>query len=191
MPGIKPVEIDSLQNVEPAGRRQLWDRLPGESQKAFGAFVKFRDANERHVTEVARELTCSKQNVWKWSVRWRWEERAGAFDIHQDQLHQRQMARDRMEMNRRHVKLGVVLQSIGAHALAELQQRVEQKLALNLSATEAKELIETGAKIERAAHGPDHEDGQFAQIIVNLGDATELPGEAATPITIQGDAPFN
>ena len=185
---MKPVVLDSLQGVEIPGQRQIWDRLPGESQRAFTAFQKYRDAERRTVSAVAQELTppCSKQNAWRWSVRWRWEERASAFDVHEDQLHREEMARQRTDMNRRHMKLGILMQSIGAHALAELQQKVEQKLPLGLSAEEAKGLMDTGAKIERAAHGPEREHGQYTKINVILGEHKYEDEEEDAPPLLDG-----
>jgi hypothetical protein len=38
------------------------------------------------------------------------------------------------EMRERQVKLGMLMQSIGAHALAELQKKIEQGQPLNLTA---------------------------------------------------------
>jgi len=86
---LHQVNLDALQNVEPARRRELWERLPGEPARAFRAFAMFRDALERRVvSEVGAKLTppCSRQNVWRWSFRWRWEERAAAFDVEQDRV---------------------------------------------------------------------------------------------------------
>jgi hypothetical protein len=155
----------------------MWDRFVGESPKAFSAFVRYRDAAEkRSMSAVAAELSCTKQNIGRWSFRWRWEERCTAFDIHQDELHRAEMSRARTDMNKRHLKLGILMQSIGAHALAELQQKVEQKLPLNLSADEARALMSDGAKLERTAHGPEREHGRYCQINVHystLIDADE------------------
>jgi hypothetical protein len=108
------------------------------------------------------------------------EERVAAFDVEQDRRHREKMARDRTEMDRRHLKIGMLMQSVGAHALAELQQRVEMKLPLNLSADEARGLLEAGAKLERSVHGPERES-RYTAIHVILGDAEPIVDSAAAP----------
>jgi hypothetical protein len=187
---LQQVNLDALQNVEPARRRELWERLPGEPERAFQAFAIFRDAAERRVvSEVGAKLTppCSRQNVWRWSFRWRWEERVGAFDVDRDRQHREEMARARTEMDKRHLKIGMAMQSIGAHALAELQQRLEMKLPLNLSVDEARGLLEAGAKMERSVHGPGSGESKYSVINVILGDAEPIP-DAPAESTICDDA---
>jgi hypothetical protein len=199
---LQQINLDALQNVEPARRRELWERLPGEPERAFQAFAIFRDAAERRVvSEVGAKLTppCSRQNVWRWSFRWRWEERAASFDVDRDRRHRDEMARARTEMDKRHLKIGMAMQSIGAHALAELQQRVEMKLPLNLSADEARGFLEAGAKMERSVHGPGRES-KYSVINVILGDAEPIPEPAearpalcddTTDEIVEGDAERN
>jgi hypothetical protein len=57
------------------------------------------------------------------------------------------------EMNERQCRMGMLMQSIGAHALAELQKKIEQGLPLNLTASQARDLVDAGRKMERAALG--------------------------------------
>src|ERR1035437_7181152 len=68
------------------------------------------------------------------------------------------------EMNERQCKLGMLMQSIGAHALAELQKKIEQGSPLNLTADQARDLVDAGRKMERAALGlrepSDNPEGQ-------------------------------
>jgi len=176
----RQIDLDALQNVEPAKRRQLWDRLPGEPERAFRAFTLFRDAAAaRHVSDVGAKLSppCTRQNVWRWSFRWRWEERAAAYDVEQDRLHRDQMARDRVEMNRRHLRVGMLMQSLGVRALSELQARADQGLPLNLSADEARALLDAGARMERAAHGPERES-RFTSINVILSEQRDDEDDA-------------
>jgi hypothetical protein len=192
MPELNRVALESIEGVEMPGHRQIWERLPGESARAWSAFQKFRDAQNRTLSSVGEALTppCSKQNVGRWSYRWRWQERVAAFDVHEDQVHREEMARARTEMDRRQMKLGIMMQSLGAHALAELQRRVEQKLSLDLSPSEARDLIAEGARLERAAHG-EREDGRYTQVIVNLGDSEAIGDEKVTPAFFDGATPFD
>src|SRR5438477_3605712 len=60
-----------LHGLEP--ERYPWDRQPGESAKAFDAFVRFRDMGyKRMLRDVALGLHCSGANVRRWAARWFW-----------------------------------------------------------------------------------------------------------------------
>jgi len=101
------------------------------------------------------------------------------YDIREDELHREAMARGRREMRERHVKLGMLLQSISAHALAEWQAKLAAGTPLNLSAGEITQLMEVGSKLERLARGEDR-DSKFTKIIMKL--ATERTGSQAMGI---------
>jgi len=62
------------------------------------------------------------------------------------------------------------MQVIAAHALRELQGRIEQHLPLGLSADEARAFMQAGAKLEADAVGPEREASRYTQIVVNVGE---------------------
>lgn len=68
----------------------LYSRLPGESKKAFDAFVIFRDlGGARSIPLVARQLgSASTRYIEAWSAKYNWPGRVDAFDrdIETDQL---------------------------------------------------------------------------------------------------------
>src|ERR1035441_1161860 len=74
-------ELDSLQATDPVESRELWDKRPDETAKAFGAFVLYRDAERRSFKIVGDQLNCSPQNIYQWSSRFDWRGRYDAFDI--------------------------------------------------------------------------------------------------------------
>jgi len=51
-----------------------WERRSGESGKAYEAFRRFRDAGPGRLLAGARPIER------RWSARWRWAERAAAWD---------------------------------------------------------------------------------------------------------------
>ena len=103
-----------------AGSREAWERLPGESARAFHAFMQYRDMAEAPTMQrVAETLHCSGANVRRWASRWNWRNRVWEFDVRQDELHREQMARKRMRMRERQAQLGVTLQEIGMQGLDE------------------------------------------------------------------------
>jgi hypothetical protein len=173
------IDIESPQDAEDEGPREAWDRMKDESVRAYAAFKMWLNSEKRSLTYVAQssQFQCSVANLSRWSRLHDWQGRAWAFDARREQEEREQMARDRSAMRKRHLKLAMAMQSIAAHGLAELQGRIEQKLSLNLSADECKNLMAEGAKLERRTLGEDR-DRRFTQIIVNLGDAPDDPDEA-------------
>jgi hypothetical protein len=65
---------------------QPWQRQPGETDKAWAAFVTFRnlEPSERSLSRVVSELGKSRGLIERWSSRNNWRERAEAWDEEQD-----------------------------------------------------------------------------------------------------------
>lgn len=60
---------------------QPWDCQPGETSKAYQAFVTYRDLGpSRTVQRVANDLQKSYSVVHGWSQKWAWYERIAAWD---------------------------------------------------------------------------------------------------------------
>ena len=58
-----------------------WERQKGESEKAFEAFVTYRDMGEkRTLTAVAEKLQKSGTLIRRWKSTWDWAERVRAYD---------------------------------------------------------------------------------------------------------------
>jgi hypothetical protein len=171
MPSSNPFDLDSLQSIEPSGRRQPWDRLPRETARAWKAFCVFRDSTDRKLATVAKALTppCSVPNVARWSSRHDWQRRAAEYDAYVDQQHLAEMARDRVSARKRRLQIARALEGLGAHALKEWQERIAQKLPLNLSMETIALLSKTGAALMDSALGPE-KDRAFTTINVVLGD---------------------
>jgi hypothetical protein len=105
-----------------------------------------------------------------------------------DQKHRDELARDRIAMRTRQASAGHAMQTIAAHAIRELQQKIEQKLPLNMTVGEIAQFMAEGSRIERQALGEDAEN-RFTQIVVNLGDADDDPdSDSITLNDSTGDA---
>jgi hypothetical protein len=180
---MEPDELDDLdlkQNdatAELSEGCELWDKRLDESQKAWHAFCLFRNSEKRSFKSVADQLNCSPQNVFQWSSRFSWRERAHAWDVEQDRLQREELLRARTRMRARHLRLAVALQGIASFALREWQEKIEQKLPLNLRPDEIALLTKCGVELERSVTGLADVEGRHVQIIVNLGDAPEEPDE--------------
>lgn len=162
--------IESAENAERAGHRQVWDRLDGETAKAFSAFQKYLNLAERRtLAKVAEMSHCSNQNIERWSRRWCWVNRVQAFDVIEEEKTREQLCRDRMAMRRRQIQIGMAMQTVAVAGLREWQERIEQKLPLNLSPEQIAQLVKVGSELERLGHG-EEKDHRYTRIIVNLGE---------------------
>jgi hypothetical protein len=105
-----------------------------------------------------------------------------------DQLNIAEMARSRREIRRRRLQVAAALEGLGACALKEWQDRIAQKLPLNLSPETIAFLTKAAAQLQEQALGPEKDRGALTQINVVLGDF-EYPDErdSTEPATIEGD----
>lgn len=129
-----------------------WERLPGESDKAFAAFIAYRDtpAHERSIEKCAKKVGKSGAKVWqKWSVRWRWVARCVAWQDEQDRAARAARLAEIEEMNRRHVALARSMQEKAA-------KRLEFLDAGSLTPDELRQFIAVATRLERTVLGqPD------------------------------------
>jgi hypothetical protein len=169
--------IEAAENAEQTGGRQLWERQPGESAKAYSAFQKYLGLSSRRtLKEVGRMSSCSTQNVQRWSRRWFWVLRTQAYDVIEEERFREQCSRDRLAMRRRQVSLGVACLSVGAHAVRELQSRIASGQPLGLSPSEIKDIIAIGAQLEAKGVGTEGSQ-KYSRIIVHFGDTHRYAGE--------------
>jgi hypothetical protein len=171
------IEMEALERAESAGqtgRRQLWERQPGETAKAYSAFAKYRDlAEARTMAKVATMSQCSPQNVHRWARRWCWTQRCAEFDIVEEEKWRAQASRDRIAQRRRQVALGQALQGVAAYGLKEWQDRIAEKLPLRMRPDEIATLLKLGDDLERRGHGEEKDGGRFTRINVIFGSTTD------------------
>jgi hypothetical protein len=176
-------EMQVLERAEAAdqsGKRQVWERLPMETAKAYAAFTKYRDlASRRTLREVAQMSGCSAQNIERWSRRWNWVIRCREYDLVEEEKIREQMSRDRMAHHRRQIQIGQALQSVAVAGLRELQARLEQKLPLNLAPSEVALLEKLGDELESKGLGEDKGAGRFTRINVIIGSQDAPPDAPA------------
>src|SRR5690349_20291155 len=90
---------------------RLYDRQPGEGTKAHDAFCTYRDMGpDRSLRAVAGVLGKARQLLERWSTRYRWVERALAWDDDQDALKCQTQLQAVEEMSQRHVALALAFQ---------------------------------------------------------------------------------
>ena len=73
----------------PDDPRNAWDKQRHENARMFAMFCAFRDMGyERTLVGVAAKFRLAAQTVRRYSMKWRWPERADAWDRHLDQARQ-------------------------------------------------------------------------------------------------------
>jgi len=108
-----------------------WQQLPGESIKAFRAFVVFRDLEpkERSLQRVSSECTRSIPLIKRWSAKWSWTERAQAWDNHQELKRLEARIAEKQKMDEQHLKIVRAMRSKIIDALTKMDS---EDLAKNI-----------------------------------------------------------
>ena len=105
----------------------LWERLPGESDKAFAAFIAYRDTPERErsirkvCAAVVGESTAKVRQWERWSSDFRWPERVQAWQEEQDRVATAARLREIEAMNARHAQEARALQQKAIERLKTLK----------------------------------------------------------------------
>jgi hypothetical protein len=129
--------------------RPPWERMDGESTRAYAAFTSYRDLppNSRSLRAAAESSASGRANLRqyeRWSGQWEWVSRVEAHDAFMDG-ERRTAERDAIvDMGRQHAAAAMQLVERGVTALA----------AVELAALR---FIESGIKLERLARGEPEE----------------------------------
>ena len=139
-----------------------WDRLPGESSKAYRAFCLYRDlGSRRSLNEAsrvyhndsaangnaarARRREASGQ-IRLWASRWSWAARVEAWDQDLEQVKRSKLIEAIEEMADRHIKEAMMLQNKAVERLRQLRPE-------ELKPRETLDYLIEAAKLERLARG--------------------------------------
>jgi hypothetical protein len=72
------------ESAPPEAVAVSFDRLPGETPKAFAAFLVYRNMGaDRSIVKAGRKLGKNRVTLEDWSVKYCWTERAAAYDAEQ------------------------------------------------------------------------------------------------------------
>jgi hypothetical protein len=136
-----------------------WERLTGESSKAYKHFCIYRDLGpERSLRLMAEagECTAVRRQLERWSSRWRWVERCRKYDDYLEHQRRVQQEKERRAMHDRHAKIGVLGQNIAVKGLENLLGKV-QKGGQAVAPADLTRLLDTSVKVERLARGESTE----------------------------------
>ena len=135
---------------------KLWEKKPKESNKAYEAFVVYRDLGSgRTFTAVAEELHKSVSLIRRWKDKWNWQERAEAWDNSIAEKARIKKAKDYAKMIEVQTGIGQMLQAEAIKAIKKMDLTKASLPALL-------EMINSGVRIERTARAMD-KDGTAAE----------------------------
>jgi hypothetical protein len=137
-------------------RPEPWDRQPEEPSRWFARFERYRMAGSGRSllgavngeqAEKGGQRRTKVSGAWdRAAARWRWRQRAEAWDDQQRDKARETHAQEVAEMNQRHIQEARALQ---AKAIARLKSLVED----DLSATDVVRYFIEATKLERTALG--------------------------------------
>jgi hypothetical protein len=131
------------QGAEESSR--AWDRLSSESAKAFLAFTVYRDLGPgRSLRAAVRIAPTNLRQLEYWSSKYKWGERAKAWDEHNDRLRQAELEAGVVQMTIDEINLAKVMRTKAA-------QRIEYLDPDELTVREAVLLADLANKHEHAA----------------------------------------
>ena len=133
---------------------ESWERLPGESGAAFGAFCAFRDLglerNIRKAVETVEKDTAvqaKKYNVWRnWCTQFRWRERAADYDRYIERLKQGELRKTIEAQGEKH-------RAVTGKMLDVVEKKLDLMNPAELSQGNLTEWVQTAIKAEREAAG--------------------------------------
>jgi len=146
-----------------------WERRDGEGDEAWQAFQMYRDMGlTRSTAKVGKELVKSRDLMLRWSAHWDWVARVQAWDVEQDRVWVLEQKAARRAMARRHVSIAGQFQAAVVERLKTFDSRTMKARDLAL-------LMDTAAKLERAALGePDQRVQVSGQLDTGLTDEERL-----------------
>lgn len=138
-----------------AGDRDPWDQQPGESAQQHSRFRAYLELGRLRTLKQTREtlnalgVKVSQGQLYNVSWRYRWAERAQAWDADQDRHHREQLMAARRDMITRHQR---VAQGLTGKAI----QRLTQLASEDLTPLDVVRMLRLAVQIEHKAIGePD------------------------------------
>ena len=155
-----------------------WQRQKRESARAFEAFQAYRDMGpSRSLAKVGEELGKSDTLIERWSSKYRWVERARAWDEEQDDNRRVKHSKGLEEMAERHIKLSLMLQNQVAQTLAEMTTKTNL-----IPSGVVQQWMDTAVRIERLARGQATERTETREVstwqdLMEYADSDEETGD--------------
>lgn len=141
---------------------EIWERLPGESSKAYQAFCEYRDMGaDRSIRKLAQARGKPTSTKWlsHWSAKYSWVERAKAYDDYLEQEKRKEQEKAILEMVERHTKEAMALQQKALERLKSLDPN-------ELSTRDVLSYLMEAIKLERLSRGEPNEVQSPIKVVV-------------------------
>jgi hypothetical protein len=153
--------------------RQLWDRQPAESSKAYSHFCLYRDMGpDRSLRAMENVDGCTSlyRQLGRWSSRWRWVERCQKYDDHLEYQDRLRHEKERRQMRERHAKISVLGQNILVKEMEALLAKAQNGHS-QMTPSDVPRWTDVMVKVERLARGEPT-------------DSHEISGPAGGPVKL-------
>lgn len=109
---------------------EYWERLPGETNKAFLAFCIYRDLrHNRSLAQVQAKLgRKSKSYIGHWAKKYKWVDRVKAFDDYEDRLIRLKQQEVIQKMNERQAQQAEAIQRILFLPVTAMSDRLKKDI---------------------------------------------------------------
>lgn len=145
--------------------RPIWERQPGETDKAWSAFVAYRDLPpmERTYEQAARVLRKQRTSgyavvIREWAAKYGWRQRVFEYDRHQDQERQRTRLEEYARTQREMMLVATSMWKLAAKDLMRWHKKIDKAKEDEpiLSPSDARALADAGMKLSQVLAGePD------------------------------------
>ena len=154
--------------------RYPWERQPREGERAFAAYLIYRDQKPPRVMHrVASQLGRSLALIHRWSSAWNWLERTAQWDNYRLMQRDDDSIEAINEMNDRHAKLAKAMSG-------KIAQRLQTLQPDELSPGEIGRWMQVVSMVERLSRGEATERvdrGASDNVQVNVGVAVTPGGD--------------
>ena len=149
-----------------------WERQPGETTRAYEAFVMYRDMGaDRSLRKVVQKLGKNFTTIGEWSGKYKWVDRVAAWEQEQDRVNRQAQLDEIKKMRKRHADLANAILIKAAKAL----QRIPDD---DIKATDVSRMVDVASKLERISRG-------------DVGEVIEERDGGKTPDAVQFYIPDN
>jgi len=156
-----------------AEERCDWERQPRETSRSYELFCTYRNMGvERSLRKMKASVNGSPsvRRLQLLSARWKWVDRARAYDDHLERERRIQQEKERLAMHARHAKVALLGMNVAVKGLENLLTKVQSGDG-SVAPGDLTRLLDTAVRVERLARG-------------EASDSHEVSGPGGGPIRL-------
>ena len=119
-----------------------WERQPGESDKAFRFFCRYRDMGpDRSYQKLSGDINKSKMTIANMARKWKWVDRVKHYGDEIDRIKQELTKKELVEMVKRHSDHSQAIETSLMYPIKLFIDKIKNSQSNDLNGMTAKELI--------------------------------------------------